>query len=60
MIEITGHDWVGKEIHKELCKKLKFNHTARGYMQKPESVLENKTLKILWNFEIQYRSRNLG
>ena len=27
-------------------------------MHKPESVLENKIQKILWNFEIQIRSPN--
>ena len=25
----TRHDWVGKVTHWELCKKLKFNHTAK-------------------------------
>ena len=49
----TRHDWVGKLIHWELCKKLKFDHTARWYMHKPESVLENETYKTLWDFEIQ-------
>ena len=44
----TRHEWVGKVIYWELCKKLKFDHTARWYMQKPESVLENETHKILW------------
>ena len=49
----SKHDWVGKGIHKELCKKLKFDHTNNWYMHKPEYVLENETLKHLWNFEIQ-------
>ena len=40
-------------IHWELCKKLKFHHTTKWYMHKPESVLENETHKILWDFEIQ-------
>ena len=47
------HDWVGKVIHWELCKKFKFVHMNNMYMHKPESVLENETLKILWDFEIQ-------
>ena len=25
----TKHDWVGKVIQWELCKKLKFEHTAK-------------------------------
>ena len=49
----TRHDWVGKVIHWELCKKLNFDHTTKWYMHKPESVLENETHKILWDYEIQ-------
>ena len=26
----TGHDWVGKMIHREMCNKFKFNHTKNG------------------------------
>ena len=37
----------------ELCKKLNFDHTKKWYMHKPESVLENETHKILWDFEIK-------
>ena len=40
----TRHDWVGMVIHWE---KFKFDHTI------PESVRENKTLKLLWDLEIQ-------
>ena len=29
-----------------MCKKLKFEHTNKWYMQKPESVLENETHKF--------------
>ena len=25
----TRHDWVGKEIHWELCKRLKFDYTSK-------------------------------
>ena len=45
--------------HWQLCKKLKFNHTIKQYMHKPESVLENETHKILWDFKIQKKSPNL-
>ena len=27
----TGHDWVGKVIHWELCKKFKFDHINKWY-----------------------------
>ena len=53
----SGHDWVGKVIHWELCKKLNFDHSTKWYMHKPESVLENETHKILWDFEIQTNHR---
>ena len=28
----TRHDWVGKVIHWEMCKKFKFDHTNKWYM----------------------------
>ena len=48
----TRHDWVGKRISWELCKKFKFGHTNKWYMHNQELVLENETYEILWNFEI--------
>ena len=39
-------------IYWELFKRLKFEHANKWYMHKPESVLENKKHKILWNFKI--------
>ena len=49
----SRHDWVGKVTHWKLSKKLKFDHTNKCYIHNPESVLENATQKILWDFEIQ-------
>ena len=49
----TRHECVGKEIYWELFKKMKFDHTKKWYMYNSESVLENKTHKLLWDFEIQ-------
>ena len=46
------HDWVGKVIHWELNKRLKFDHTTTWYMQNPESILSNETQKILLDFGI--------
>ena len=40
------HDWVGKAIHWEMCKKFKFGHANKWYMQ-------NNTHKLLWDFDIQ-------
>ena len=37
----TRHDCVGKGIHREMCKKFKFDHTNKCYMHNPVSVREN-------------------
>ena len=47
------HDWVGKVIHWELCKKFKFVHTDIWYMHNPESVPENEMHNVLRDFDIQ-------
>ena len=39
-------------IHKELCKKLKFDHTTKWYKHKLESAQKNAMNKILSDFEI--------
>ena len=53
----SRHDWVRKVIHWELCKKLKCGHSDKWYVYKPESILENETYEILWDFEIQMISK---
>ena len=40
-------------INWELCKKFKFDHTIKWYIHKLESVQENETHKIFWDYEIQ-------
>ena len=45
----TRYVWVGKMIHWELRKWLKFDHVYKWYMHKPESVVKNKTHKIIFN-----------
>ena len=47
------YDWVGKMIPWELCKRLKFDQANKWYILKLESVQQNKTHKILRDFEIQ-------
>ena len=49
----TRHDWVGKAIHWELCKKSKFDHANKWYMHNPNSIVEDGTYKILWDFNIK-------
>ena len=46
------HDWVGKVIHWEMCKKFKFDHTNKWYMHNPAPVLENDTHRLQWGFNI--------
>ena len=43
----TRHDWVGKVIHKEMCKKFKFDYTNKCHMHNPAPVLENNTHKFI-------------
>ena len=45
------HDWIGKVIHWEMCKKFKFDHTNKLYMHNPASILENDTHKLPWDFD---------
>ena len=47
------HDWVGKVIHWEMCRKFQFDHTNKWYMHNPAPVLENDSHKHLWDFNIQ-------
>ena len=47
------HNWVGKVIHWEMCKKFKFGHTNKWYMHNPAPVLENDSDKLPWDFNIQ-------
>ena len=39
----TRHNWKGKLIHWELCKKLKFDHINKWYIYNLESVLKKET-----------------
>ena len=41
------HDWIGKVIYLELCKKLKLGYTTESHIHNPKSVLEKETQKIL-------------
>ena len=47
------HDSAGKEIHWKLCRRFKVDHMNKGYMHNKESVQENETHKLLWDFEIK-------
>ena len=47
------HDWVGKVIHWDMCRKVQFDHTNEWYMHNPVPVLENDSHKLLLDFNIQ-------
>ena len=47
------HDRVGKLIHWELCKRLKFDHTNIWYMHKSEYTLKNVMHKFHSDFDVQ-------
>ena len=48
------HNWVGRMVHRELCKRLNFDHTIKYYMHKPESVQEKmRCIKFSVIFKIQ-------
>ena len=49
----TNHDWMGKVNHREMCRKLKFEHIDKCYVHKLASDLENDNHKLLWDFNIQ-------
>ena len=49
----TRLEWAGKRLHRDLCKRLKFDLPDKRYIHKPESVLEHGRYTILRNFEIQ-------
>ena len=44
---------LGKVIHRELCKKLKFDQKKQMVYAQLKSFLVNETRKILWYFVIQ-------
>ena len=49
---------MGKVIHRELCKRLKFDHTDKWYLHKLEYVPENKPHEILFDSENQTDKKN--
>ena len=47
------HEWVGKVIHWEMCKKSKLDHTNKWYIHNPAPVLVNDSHKLLRDFNLQ-------
>src|SRR5690349_6494604 len=42
-----------KKVHWSLCKKYNIATTQQWWKRKPEPVIENSEVKILWNFSIR-------
>ena len=47
------HDWVGRKIHWEVCRKIGSDVNEKWYKHGPDKVAENDSWKILWDFTIQ-------
>ena len=48
----TRHGMAEKVMCWELSKRLKFSHSTKWYMHKPDSFLKNVMYKTRWDFEI--------
>ena len=48
-----GHDWVGRKVHWEVCRKIGFDVDEKWYKHEPVKVVENDSWKILWDSTIQ-------
>ena len=47
------HDKVCLNLHWNLCKKYGVEVEEKWYQHKPEAVMQNEAVKILWDFMIQ-------
>ncbi|XP_047475423.1 uncharacterized protein LOC125029527 [Penaeus chinensis] len=47
------HDSIARIVHLELCQKFELVGEVKWYNHRPESVMENDRVKILWDFNIQ-------
>ena len=52
-----GHDWVGKRIHWEVCRKKGIKLKPKWYGHQPEAMQEHETYKILWDLRRIYTGR---
>lgn len=47
------HDKIAQFVHWELCGKFRVERASNWYEHRPEGVIENDEVKILWDFMIQ-------
>ena len=48
------HDWVGRKIHWEVCRKIGFDVNEKCYKHEPEKVVENDSWKMDYGI-LQYK-----
>ena len=47
------HDNVAKEVHWDICKKNRLEHSEKWYEHVLEGVVENEEIKVPWHINIQ-------
>uniref|UniRef100_A0A1X7THJ0 Uncharacterized protein n=1 Tax=Amphimedon queenslandica TaxID=400682 RepID=A0A1X7THJ0_AMPQE len=52
-MKVKRRDFINGFIHWELCGKFRMERASDWYEHKPEGVVENDVVKILWDFMIQ-------
>ena len=47
------YDWIGEHVHWEICGAKRILVIAKWYEHQPNSVNENETWKVPWDFAVQ-------
>ena len=45
--------WFSGDVIQGIAQATNLSQKEKGYIHRPESVVENETLQILWDFETQ-------
>ena len=48
------HDNVAKEVHWDICKKNRLEHSEKWYEHVLEGAVENEEIKVLWDIHIYF------
>ena len=48
-----SHDWVGRKIYQELCRKIAFDVNEKWHKHEPQKVVANDSWKILQDVTVQ-------
>ena len=52
-------DNVTKNVHWDICKKNRLEHSEKWYEHAPEGAVENEESRVLWDINIQCECENL-